>query len=318
MTNSAKNNLKVYHYIQEGGLPDRVANYLHEVYTPNEMPQVASILLQSILQICRRGFLILDLTLEDLNFKTSQTFLNFQKEAIDKLLIDFSLFNNDLVDNAIYKIITEENDLEYHQELDNCIDELNEVIIMLDFEDEYEKARNIKDIEDIDPYIAILKEDTHRINLKRQNKKIFNEGLQTLFKEQSQTLIEFLELKKEQLSSNKKIDISPIIEISRCIELHEKFSGVLWNSDISVEDFLKYWTPYNMPIKFSTRLLPDKQNGFVFLLIELGLLKGKLKTGFTQEEIAQLFGISDINKRKSDVLKRQKNTSHYNFIKEKL
>src|SRR5690606_38737498 len=148
-------------------------------------------------------------------------FLKFQTEAIKILKTDFSLFNNDFVDEAIYRIITEENDFDYHQELDRCIDRLNELITALDFEDDYERARELNNTKEIDTLIGELKEDIFRLDLRYQNLRIFTDNHRSLYKKQSEALIGFLELRKEQLSENKTGEINPVIDISKCIALHE-------------------------------------------------------------------------------------------------
>ena len=111
--NSVKNDLKIYQFIQTESLPVQVMSHLEKYFIPDEMPVVITELLKSLGEICERGFQVIDLTAEKINFKYPQTFLKFQTEAIKILKTDFSLFNNDFVDEAIYRIITEENDFDY-------------------------------------------------------------------------------------------------------------------------------------------------------------------------------------------------------------
>lgn len=313
---SIKNELKIYQYIQTKCLPEQVVNYLAKYFTPVEMPIVTTELFKSLEEICDKGFRILDLTAEDINFKHPQTFVMFQQKAVEILNTNFTLFNNELVDEAIFKIVTEENDLDYHEELIKCRDRLNELIIVLDFDDEYERARGLKSKNEIELLINDLKEDIFRIDIKCRNLWLFADNHRSMYKKQSETLIGFLQLKKNQLAEKETGKINPIIEVSLCLALQKAFADEIWKSNIGSDDFLKYWTFGGMGLPFEHNLI--NKNYFVFLLHELGLLSGKSESGHTQEQIAGLFGISNIAKLKSDVIRRQQITSHYQFIKDQL
>src|SRR5690606_28103034 len=118
--------------------------------------------------------------------------------------------------------------------------------------------------------------------------------------------------------SKTSIALNPIIGKRRLMDLNEKFAGDIWKAGISETDFWAYWTIGGMPKPFKAKILPRKENSFVFLLNELGLLDGKPKTRFTFDEISQLFGVADLEKKKSDVLNRHKKTRYYKDIAEKL
>lgn len=114
------------------------------------------------------------------------------------------------------------------------------------------------------------------------------------------------------------VSFNPIIDKLKLNDLNEKFAGDLWEQGIPETEFWAYWSLNSMPRPFKVKLLPRKENSFVFLLNNLGLLDGKRISRFTIDEIAKLFGIADLEKKKSDVLARHKKTGIYKDISAKL
>lgn len=323
---------RVYHYVTSKNLPDIVLDEIHKgLSEPKNFDNVIDVLIEGL-----KGFF--DIIVEIYSTKGKDTFKTegyieqYRQKAIQILEERYDLLNNYKIDQIILGLLStnEQYNLLASQRRE-CALSIHKFFFELLFSDHYNTLTGAKTVEEIDKIVLEAKHAKSRVLLKHDPDYIPTEEIRMFVVGRIEALLEHAGNMKEWLRPHAKknadtgnqkpnttANYTPIVDEKLLLNLNRSFAGFLWENDIAYSDLCRYWSFSSMPEPFTNRLLPRQVNGFVFLLHKLNLLKDEPGKGFTNKQVGELFGIDNIDSKKSRALSRHQTSDTYSEIERKL